>query len=62
MDQFYENENRINGNETCEIFLNDVIMEEMKKGLKLILMYKLKQIKIRNLKKIMKTNQKKLHV
>jgi hypothetical protein len=31
MDQSYENENRINDNETCEIFMNDVIMEEMKK-------------------------------
>jgi hypothetical protein len=58
MDQSYENENRINDNETYENFINDVIMEEMKKGLKLILMYKLKQIKIQNLKKIMKNQPK----
>ncbi len=31
MDQTYENENRINDNETYENFMNDVIMEEMKK-------------------------------
>jgi hypothetical protein len=28
MDQSFKNENRINVNETCGVFINDVIMEE----------------------------------
>ncbi len=31
LDQSYENENTIAGNETCQVFMNDVIMEEMEK-------------------------------
>ncbi len=28
MDQSFKNENRVNVNETCGVFVNDVIMEE----------------------------------
>jgi hypothetical protein len=32
MDQSFENENKIHGNERCEIYMNDVIMEEMEES------------------------------
>ncbi len=45
-----KNENKISGNETCEIYMNDEIMKKWKKGLKIILVYKLKQKKIYKMK------------
>jgi hypothetical protein len=45
-----KNENRINGNETCEIYMNDEIMKKMEKGLKIIFVYKLKQEEIYKIK------------
>ncbi len=35
LDQSHENENIINDNETYEIFMNDVVMEEIKKRSKI---------------------------
>jgi hypothetical protein len=28
MDKIFSNDGRVNGNETCEVFVNDIIMEE----------------------------------
>ncbi len=44
------NENRINGNETCEIYMNDETMKKMEKGLKIIFVYKLTQEEIYKIK------------
>jgi hypothetical protein len=30
MDQSFENENRVNANETCEIYVNDITKETFK--------------------------------
>ncbi len=46
-----KNENKANGNETCEIYMNEVIKKKCKKGLKIILVCKLKQEKLKKMKK-----------
>ncbi len=54
MDQSFENENKVHGNETCEIYMNDVSMEESFEYNPSV------QTKPRNEEKIMMTNIKKL--
>jgi hypothetical protein len=49
MNQSFQNKN--NGNETWEIYVDDVIMVEMEKGLKIIPMSKLKQVGIQKVKR-----------
>jgi len=55
MDQSFENENKVHGNETCEIYTNDIIMEESFEYNPSV------QTKPSNEEKIMMTNIKKLH-
>jgi hypothetical protein len=58
----FENENKVHGNETCEIYMNDVIMEEMEESFEYNPSVQTKTSKnSRNEEKIMMTNIKKLH-
>jgi hypothetical protein len=34
MDKISFNDSRVNGNETCDVFMNDIIMEEQEVGKK----------------------------
>jgi len=62
MDLSFENENKVHGNETCEIYMNGVIMEEMEESFEYNPSVKTKPRKNPRIEeKIMTTNIKKLH-
>jgi hypothetical protein len=54
MDLSFENENRVSGSEDCEVFMNDVVMNEMVKSKDTPNVQNYKKLKYEIMKKVLK--------